>query len=845
MNDILFGNNNRPIIKKLAKRSFQQNKIRNSIAALAIFLTTLLICTVFLIGGSYIGSWQLQQEQTRGTTGHAALNAPSSEQYEMLTGSAEIDSVGVRTDVVLPSFVNTGFDTNGADLFYGLRFYNTSEWENHRVPVLENINGTYPSRTDEIMVPTWVLEKWDITEPYIGMGLPFSYQSASMQEAEQKTFHLSGWFDEYDYIGDGNVAYLLVSETFCNEAGFDIWSSQETTADMRFSNTQNIAEITSGIESSLKLRSGQTLSVNPDLLDGNINFQTIAVCIILGLGIVLCGYLLIYNVFYISVSNDVRFYGQLRTIGTTSIQIGKIISRQAMKIACFGIIAGLLGSFALSNFLIPFALCTLTEANTGIIAAQRPAIYIGAALFSFVTVLLSIRKPIKTAKRISPITALYYQSETTEIKSKPKGRHFSASGMAWRNIQRTKKKSVLAVLSIFLGITACLVVTLLIQSMSTDNFINSAMDHDIELTNQTLVLGYRGGQEQLFDENFISELYSIEGIGNISLQREQTIIPEYSEDMFYSYILDKYQSQGMEAPGVDYYEQYPNRFYTQLVSIDAEKLKDYVVEKGMDYEGFYNGDYGLLAADKPELFPGNQVVRFRCGHISEFEALAGGDLLELPIGGFLPGSYYGGLSTDAPYIFVSEAAMERISPDAYISWLGIDVDSASEKRVASSVRELCNQAGAISLTSKAELADGLHSAKITLYTLGGGIAFVLAFIGSINFANIMFTNIEARRHELSVMESIGMTKKQCRRTLQMEGFWYAVMSLALCLTVGNVLLLGIFQAFKGSVEYAVFSYPIWTMLALAAILLAFCWFIPLIFVNRMMKKPTVERLRQI
>ena len=63
--------------------------------------------------------------------------------------------------------------------------------------------------------------------------------------------------------------------------------------------------------------------------------------------------ILLYNVFYISVSNDVRFYGQLRTIGTTSIQIGKIISRQAMKIACFGIIAGLLGSFALSIFFSP------------------------------------------------------------------------------------------------------------------------------------------------------------------------------------------------------------------------------------------------------------------------------------------------------------------------------------------------------------------------------------------------------------------------------------------------------------------------------------------------------------
>lgn len=844
MNDILFGNNNGTIIKKLAKRSFQQIKIRNSIAALAISLTTLLICTVFLIGGSYISSWQLQQEQTRGTTGHAALNAPSLEQYKILAGSEEIDCVGVRADVFLPSFVHADFDTNGAGLFYGLRFYNTSEWENHRVPVLEKIYGTYPNSTDEIMVPTWVLEKWNVTEPYIGMELPFSYQSGSMEEAEQKTFRLSGWFDEYDYIGDGNIAYLPVSEAFCNEVGFDVWSNQKTTADMHFSDTQNIAKIASGIESSLKLSSGQTLSVNPDLLDGNTNFQTITVCMILGLGIVLCGYLLIYNVFYISVSNDVRFYGQLRTIGTTSRQIGKIISRQAVKIACFGIIAGLLGSFALSHFVIPLALRTLTEANTGITVAQRPVIYIGAALFSLVTVLLSVRKPIKTAKRISPITALYYQSETTEIKPELKSKHFSASGMAWRNIQRTKRKSVLVVLSVFLGITACLVVTLLIQSMSTDNFINSAMEHDIELTNQTLALGYRGGQEQLFDGDFINELYSMEGIGNISLQREQTIIPEYSEEMFYSYILDKYQSQGMEAPEADYYGQYPNRFYTQLVSIDAEKLKDYIVENGMDYEEFYNGDSGLLVADKPAFFPSDQTVRFQCGHISEFEAVADGDLLELPIGGFLPGSYYGGLSTDAPYIFVSKAAMERISPDACISRLGIDVNSANEKQVISSVRELCNQTGAISLTSKAELAEGLHSAKITLYTLGGGIAFLLAFIGMINFANIMFTNIQARRHELSVMESIGMTKKQCRLMLQMEGFWYAIISLALCVTVGHVLLFSAFYVFKGIVQYAAFSYPIWMMPVLTAILLAFCWFIPLLFANRMMKKTTVERLRQ-
>lgn len=180
---------------------------------------------------------------------------------------------------------------------------------------------------------------------------------------------------------------------------------------------------------------------------------------------------------------------------------------------------------------------------------------------------------------------------------------------------------------------------------------------------------------------------------------------------------------------------------------------------------------------------------------------------------------------------------KKLAPEAYISSLGIDVTSSNEKMVLSDIHELCNQSGKISIISKAELIEGLHSAKITLYTLGGGIAFVLAFIG------VMFTNIEARKHELYVMESIGMTKKQCRRMLQMEGLWYALISLALCLTFGNVVLF-MYQALVGMVEYAVFSYPVWMLFIIIVVLTAFCWLVPSLFVNRMMKKSTVERLRQ-
>ena len=193
-------------------------------------------------------------------------------------------------------------------------------------------------------------------------------------------------------------------------------------------------------------------------------------------------------------------------------------------------------------------------------------------------VFLSVRKPIQIAKKVSPVTALHYQSEIGKRKSQLKSRHFSAWRMALRNIQRTKKKSILAVLSIFLGITSCLIVTLLIQSMSTDNFVDYELEYDIELTNQTLALGYSGEQSQLFDEKLINELASIDGVSEISLQKEQTIMPAYSKDVFYPYIQNKYQSQGMEAPNANYYGQYPTRFYTQLVSIDADKIKDYITE---------------------------------------------------------------------------------------------------------------------------------------------------------------------------------------------------------------------------------------------------------------------------
>lgn len=56
--------------------------------------------------------------------------------------------------------------------------------------------------------------------------------------------------------------------------------------------------------------------------------------------IMFCGYLLIYNIFYISVVNDIRFFGMLKTIGTTGRQIRSLLNWQVAGFLLWGLPQG-------------------------------------------------------------------------------------------------------------------------------------------------------------------------------------------------------------------------------------------------------------------------------------------------------------------------------------------------------------------------------------------------------------------------------------------------------------------------------------------------------------------------
>lgn len=108
-----------------------------------------------------------------------------------------------------------------------------------------------------------------------------------------------------------------------------------------------------------------------------------AIAAALGL-IILTGYLIIYNIFQISVIRDIRFYGLLKTIGTTGKQIKRIIRRQGLRLSLYGIPIGLAVGFFIGKGIVPYIMA-ISNYNSGKVSVSlNPLIFVGGGpVFSF------------------------------------------------------------------------------------------------------------------------------------------------------------------------------------------------------------------------------------------------------------------------------------------------------------------------------------------------------------------------------------------------------------------------------------------------------------------------------
>ena len=201
------------------------------------------------------------------------------------------------------------------------------------------MEGRLPEEgTDEAATDTAVLALLGI-EPKLGAKFTLTFDVDG--HTTTQTFTLSGWW-EYDEAIVAN--HVLIPESRVDAILDEVGVTPPGSSGMI--GTWNLdVMLKSGsrhIERDLKQildnHGYQNETAGDNYIDTGVNWGytgaqlsdnldpivVIAIAAMLLL-IIFTGYLIIYNVFQISVTNDIRFYGLLKTIGTTPRQLRRII----------------------------------------------------------------------------------------------------------------------------------------------------------------------------------------------------------------------------------------------------------------------------------------------------------------------------------------------------------------------------------------------------------------------------------------------------------------------------------------------------------------------------------------
>ena len=880
MNDILFGNNNKAVIKKLANRSFRSNKMRNVIAVIAIALTTFLFTAVLTIGMGAKGALEYSMAKLMGSSADALVQGVSEEQFQQLKQNAMFEKVGCW----IPVDIMTNTNRRVAEVDY-------ADQNQLEIQMLTPRIGSAPQKANEVLVSANILKDLNIEEK-IGAEIPVELKVRQSGQSYHFDMVVSGIYD----TPNEKAEFVIVSKAFLEEnsemmsdlaqqrPGCGIYTADVVMRD-NYMIKDRISELVRNIGGNPDDRNAENyVRVAPNPIISNDSGLTMwLVAGVFGILFLFCGYLLIYNVFEIAVTNDIRQYGLLRTVGTTSQQIKRLVNRQALYLFLIGTPFGLLFGTLLGRSILPAALqifaVDFSGGNIAVGTLPYLGIIAGAVLFSGLTVYISTRKPVKKASRVSPIEAIrYVEQNTVSIKRKKTKVGAVIPRMAKANLQRNKRRTVFIVISLTLSIVLLNSVFIFSGSFDEGAYIEKMTRSDFMAYSpeSQAAFGNEFGHDSAVPEKAVEEIKEQPGVTNeVYLYRNTFEDDHISCDWGTPYVVDNTNKYAFILPehiNLGVYQTENGKDYAGLTADNlplgnvfgfSENLlnKMDIIEGETDLsvlkEKLWNGNNVILMAkydDKGKLDGGADD--------SSYRGLSVGDTIQFYENGtpteeftiiakvaatkgetFLTG---GGANIatdiDGPLIYMSEKKFKEIYETPTLYGFLFDVEEQYQQEMETHLMQDTDVAYTSILTMKATVSG----VKNVVLMIGGVIGAVFALVGLINFINLVMTNIITRRHEFATMQSIGMTNQQLRRMMISESFSYVVMAGIIGTLAAGVLGITLVKAFvqNGPTSLMMtFQMTLLPALIMLVLFLVLAFIVPIVALRLFNNRSVVERLR--
>ena len=876
---------NRKTIWNLSLRSFRASGKRNVIAAAAIALTTLLFTSLFTIVMSLNSSYQTYTFRQIGGYAHGTFKDVTEEQAQDISGHRKVKATGER--IVAGTISDGVFAKVPAEISY--MDSNNTKWS-----YIELEEGREPEAENEIIMDKAALELLGVT-PEIGAEISLTYQISDKNQnggSRTDTFVLAGWW-EYDSISP--VHFINVSRTYVKnlEKEKEGMEPFRTDLSVMLPSSMNIDGTMEEIEKDLGYQRedpdagnyvnygvnwGYTSTQAESELDPGMVIAMAAFLIL----VIFTGYLIIYNIFQISVTGDIRYYGLLKTIGVTPRQLKRIIRQQALLLCAIGCPLGLAAGWAVGYLLVPVV---IEKSSLGEISARvssSPVIFIVSALFAVVTVLLSCGRPGRMAAKVSPVEAVKYTESGNFSRRQRRSRSAGIGRMALANLGRNKKKTVLVVVSLSLSVVLLAVTFQFTGGFSMEKYLAEKTCADF-IVGSTDYFRFRGG----IPDSGISEETVKTIQANTEMESGGQAWAVSGEDPKVWMSEEQFRENAYGASG---------EMIRQELSYRERRGEK--IEASLQVEGMDNAlleKLTVLAGDiKPLQDPEAKAIAVTVD-TDDYGNPEGGDAAPQPgekltvtyvDEGYYEDSRTGEPVTDAtpeeyiqyhiekshdveytvcavvtvPYqisfryglMYSMEAVMgtEQLRKDSgteleSLLYMFDTPDREAEKAAETFLAGMtAGETSGLMYESKDLARKDFQGFQQMFLLLGGALCAIVSIVGILNFFNAILTGILARKREFAMLQAVGMTGKQLKKMLMEEGLIYAgttiLISLVLILAMEPLtgrMLESMFWFFEYhfSVTAVFVTAPVFLFLGVA---------LPLAVYRSIAKLTIVERLRE-
>ena len=851
------------VLNKLSLKNLLLNKKRSIGTLIGIILSVALICAV---AGMFISLQDALVQTTIQSQGnyHIELFNQTDDDIKVLENNRDIEEIEVLTDAGYSEF-----DMPTEERPY-IHLYSYDDEKSFANLTVDLLDGEYPKNSNEILISEelYLLDK----DKYnIGKEITLNYgerktldgytmtkenpynEDEVITNSTEETFTIVGIMDRdygLDPHGDPGIGCLTVDleNNINNNQSVYIRIKNPASYEKTFSEilgttfTNDSPTATEEYSINASLLRWQALKFDSSTTTMIYSIMSVLLVIIVGTS-VFC----IKNSFDISVMEKKKNYGMLASAGATKKQIKKNVITEGLMLGIIGIPVGII-----VGYIAVFILTIIVNGVIGdfitrdvemrCIISWLPILV--SIILGVVTIYFSSIRAAKKASKVSPIDLIRSNDDVKINKNKLKTpsiikKIFGIGGViAYKNLKRSKKKYRTTVISlavsvfVFISMNTFMYYTFRVTSTYYDdldyNVMITSSFEDTPKMEDALKINGTDDYTMLYQSSLTADGYlEIDDLSKLT---------DFGKDIMEEGLTE----QGCYDERKDTYNLDCNKkLQMNVIGMNEESYKKYVEELGLNYNNVK--DKGVLVNNYEYI--NAEGVRIERGiyNYKKNDTIKGtynGSPLEIDVAevtnerpsGLERFWAYGG------YLIVSEEEYHDLSFTPYILTINADDPAQVTLDINNEIPEL----SAVNMEENAQAERSIY--LLTSIFLYGFIA-VITLIGVTNIFNTITSNLELRQKEFAMLKSVGMTKKEFNRMINLETIFYSIKALIYGIALGSVGSYLVYLATAKKMDYG-YHFPLSaTIISIVAVFIL-VFIIMRYSMNKINKQNIIETIRK-